>query len=191
MYSTGYKIVSLITVYRIAAVPVLLYVIFSKQPELFKWLLAVSFFTDLIDGFIARKLKVASALGSKLDSIGDDLTVLAAIIGLFVFKPEFIKGEVATITVLLSLFILQVAISLIKYRKLSSFHTYLAKAAAVLQGSFFILFFFLNEPLYFLFYAAALITCLELIEEIILVILIPEWKKDVKGLYWVLRKKTK
>jgi hypothetical protein len=37
----------------------------------------------------------------------------------------------------------------------------------------------------FLFYAAAIVTMLDLCEEIALVIILPQWKSDVKGLYEV------
>jgi len=41
-----------------------------------------------------------------------------------------------------------------------------------------------------LFYVAALITFLDLAEEIILVFVLKEWKTDVKGLYYVLKDKS-
>lgn len=150
--------------------------------------MGASFFTDLIDGYLARKYKVASILGTKLDSIGDDLTVLVAMIALFVTKPEFIKQEKIIFIVLGSLFLIQVSYAFTRYGKMTSFHTYLAKAAAILQGVFLLLVFFTKQPIMILFYAAAFITILELIEEIILVYLLPEWKANVKGLFVVIKK---
>lgn len=181
-------IINGITMYRIIAAPILLVLIFEKQFDLFKWLLVVSFFTDLIDGYLARKFKVASILGSRLDSIGDDLTVLAAVIGLFVFKAGFTHRELVPLMILFSLFVFQTVFALVRYKKISSFHTYLAKLAAILQGIFFILIFLLPEPLYFLFYTAAVVTGIELLEEIILVALLPQWEANVKGLFWVLKR---
>jgi CDP-diacylglycerol--glycerol-3-phosphate 3-phosphatidyltransferase len=72
---------------------------------------------------------------------------------------------------------------------MTSFHTYAAKLAALSQGVFLILFFFLGEQLETLFYFTIAITALDLVEEIILVLVIRQWATDVKGLYWVLRKK--
>jgi cardiolipin synthase len=181
-------IINGITLYRIIAAPILVVLVFTKQLDLFKWLLALSFFTDLIDGYLARKYKVVSILGSRLDSIGDDLTVLAAVIGLFVFKSEFVHEEREILMILFSLFVSQTVFALIRYGKISSFHTYLAKSAAILQGTFFILIFLLPEPLYFLFYTAVIVTGIELIEEIILVALLPKWEANVKGLFWVLKR---
>src|SRR5688572_7448036 len=84
------------------AAPFLLLLLFTGNYDIFKWLLALSFFTDLIDGFLARKYKVTSILGARLDSIGDDLTVLVGIIGLFVTQLPFIKEQVIFFIVLLA-----------------------------------------------------------------------------------------
>ena len=188
MKKSSYNIINGITIYRIVAAPVLVILIFLNQLTIFSWLLAFSFFTDLIDGFLARKFKVISILGARLDSIGDDLTVLAALIGLLVFKFEFIKEEFVILLILFLLFVFQTVFAFVRYGKISSFHTYLAKTAAILQGTFFILIFILTEPLYLLFYAAAFVTALELIEEIILVLMLPKWEANVKGIYWVMKR---
>ncbi len=79
-------------------------------------------------------------------------------------------------------------LALVRYRRLTSFHTYGAKTAALLQGIFLILLFFLPQPVYFLFYLALAVTGLELLEEITLIRLLPVWKANVKGLYWVLKR---
>lgn len=189
-YRLTYFLINGITVYRIIAAPVLLVLLFNGQYNIFKWLLGVSFFTDLIDGFLARKFKVASVLGSKLDSIGDDLTVIVGMIGLLVIKPDFIKEQKGLLIILFGLFFIQSVYALIRYGKLTNFHTRLAKLAAFFQGVFLILSFFTKEPVVVLFYAAAVITFLELIEEIVLVGLLPVWETNVKGLYWVLKRKN-
>ena len=188
-HKQAWYIINGITLYRIIAAPFLLVLIFTGQYELFKWLLGVSFFTDLIDGFLARKYKVASILGTRLDSIGDDLTVLVGVIALFVKKMDFVKEQKLIFLLLLLLFLAQTIYALIRYGKMTNFHTYLAKTAALLQGIFLLVAFFSDEPNLILFYAAAIITMLELIEEIILVKILPGWETNVKGIYWVLKKK--
>ncbi len=188
-HKQAWYIINGITLYRIIAAPFLLILLFLGQYDLFKWLLALSFFTDLIDGFLARKYKVASILGTKLDSIGDDLTVLVGMIGLFYLKWTFIKEQKSLLIMLLLLFLVQVISAFARYGKITSFHTYLAKLAALLQGVFLILVFFTDEPVMVLFYAAVIITMLELIEEIILVYLMPTWQINVKGIYWVMKNK--
>lgn len=187
MQRKGYYIVNAITVYRLLAAFVLLYFILTHQLQVFKWMLAISFLTDAIDGILARKLKAVSVSGSRLDSIADDLTVLMAVVAIFVFKPEFFRQQWVWVLLMLGLYLVQLVLALLKYGRLTSFHTYLAKSAAILQAVFLVLFFFLPDEPLFVFYAAAAVTSLGLAEEILLVILLPRWHSDVKGLWWLKR----
>lgn len=187
MHKTGFYIVNGITLYRLMAAFFLLYLVVAGQLDLFKWMLAISFFTDAADGFLARRWDVVTETGSRLDSIADDLTVLMAIVGMCVFLPEFVRSQLPLIFVLTGMYLLQLLLALLRYGKPTSFHTYLAKVAAAMQGVFLILLFFLPQPVVGLFYLAAAITFLDLAEEIVLVLLLPEWKSDVKGLYWLKR----
>ena len=187
MNRISYLVINGITLYRLVAAPVLIVLAFTRNLDVFKWLLALSFFTDLIDGYLARKFKVTSIAGARLDSVADDLTIAAGMVGLFLFKPEFIREEFLILCIVFGLFFIQLGMALVRYGKITSFHTWLAKTAAILQGTFLILCFFLPQPLYILFYLAAGITAIELIEEIILVLMLPKWKANVKSLYSVMK----
>ena len=188
MQKTSYYIINGITWYRLIMAPVLIILLFVDRVDIFKWLLPVSFFTDAIDGYLARKYKVTSIFGSRLDSIGDDLTVLAGVVGLIVWKPGFFLDHLWPLIVLALLFAIQVTLALRKYKKTTSFHTYAAKLAAIAQGVFLILFFLIPDLPTYGFYIAAAITAIDLVEEIILVFVLPKWEANVKGLYWVLKK---
>lgn len=188
MRKRSYYIINGITLYRVLAAPFLIFLIFNGQIQVFKWLLAVSFFTDAIDGILARRYRVTSIAGAKLDSIGDDLTVLVGVAGIIIHNPGFIREQAFPLLALLVLFIIQVSIALIRFRKFTTFHTYAAKLAAVAQGLFLILYFFLEAPFYPLFWIAWAITAFDLIEEILIALMLPEWKANVKGLYWVMKR---
>jgi CDP-diacylglycerol--glycerol-3-phosphate 3-phosphatidyltransferase len=191
MSNRAFYLVNVISVYRMMASPLLVILALTGFYDVFKWMLPLSFATDMVDGYLARKYKVATKIGSFLDSIADDLTVIAGIVGLFVWKMDFMRENKVVIIGLMILLLIQNALALIKYRKLSSFHTYGAKISALFQGVFLILMFLLPEPIYPLFYVAVIISALDLIEEIIMVIIIPKWMTDVKGLYWVFKDKEK
>lgn len=184
-----YYVVNAITLYRILAAFLLFFLIYINRPDVFKWMLGISFFTDLIDGPLSRKFKVSSNFGTYIDSIGDDLTVIAGLAGIYFFKRDFLYEQQFYIVLLFSLFIIQIVMALIRYGRISSFHTIMAKTAAILQGTFLILLFLLPEPVYFLFYSAVFVTVIDLLEEMILVVILSEWKTNVKGLYWVLKDK--
>ena len=187
--SLAFYLINCITLYRIVTAPLLVVLLFKGEQELFKWLLGVSFFTDLIDGVLARTFKVTSILGTRLDSIGDDLTVLVAILGLGVLQPRFFIEQWTLLLPLGMLFLLQTGFALYRYGKITSFHTYLAKLAALAQGVFLLSFFFFETIHYSLFYAAVFITMAELAEEIVIVWMLPRWKSNVRGLWWVMQQK--
>lgn len=191
MRKRSYYIINGITLYRVIAAPFLLLFIITKQIDVFKWLLAVSFFTDAIDGFLARRFRVETPEGSKWDSLGDDLTVLMGLIGLLVFRFEFIRQEYPWLILVLTLFFTQVICAVTRYGSISTFHTYLAKAAAILQGSFLILSFFLAEPPPLLFYVAVVVTTLDLLEEILITFILRKPKSNVKGIYWILKQQDR
>ncbi|MDP9048836.1 MAG: CDP-alcohol phosphatidyltransferase family protein, partial [Bacteroidota bacterium] len=183
MHKPSYYVVNFLTLYRLVAVPLLLVLVFNHRFDLFRWLLVVSFLTDAVDGYLARKFNAISKLGATLDSIADDLTIAVAIIAVFVSRPDFIKQEVVLIVIMSALYLVQIVLALIRYGKISGFHVYTAKVAAVLQGAFILLFFFLSNPVYPLFYVMSILTIIDLAEEITLVFLLPKWKVNVKGVY--------
>lgn len=184
-----FYIVNALTLYRLVTAPLLIFLAFNDRADIFKWLLAASFLTDAFDGYLSRRFKVASIAGSKLDSIADQLNVFAALTGIIFLRPEFLKQQAILLALLFALYLFKIILALIRYGKISGFHTYAAKVAAILQGVFLILFFFLPEPVYPLFYLTIIITAIDLAEEIVLVLLLPQWAANVKGLFWVLRKK--
>jgi len=174
--------------YRILASPLLLLFLILEDRDVFKWLLLISFCTDMIDGFLARKLKITSPRGSQLDSIGDQVTFVMGLAGLAVFQFDFIKANYVIILIVFALYMLQMLIAFIKYRKTTAFHTYMAKLSAILQGVF-ILWALFFDPVYWLFYVVVILGFLETIEEITLIFLHERWTSDVKGIYWALKNK--
>jgi cardiolipin synthase len=189
MKSPIYFIVNGITLWRILIAPLVFFLAFSQQMDLFKWFLAVSFLTDAVDGYLARRYGVTSKRGAILDSIGDDLTVGAAIAGIIVFKMDFIRQELPLLLIMVVLYMVQLCIALVRYGKMTGFHTWFAKAAAILQGIFLLLLFFLPRPVYIIFYIMTSVTILDLVEEIAIVLLLSQWEANVKGLYWVIKRK--
>ena len=182
-------IINLITLYRIVTVPLLIALIFMNHPELFKWLLLVSLLTDLVDGELARKYKVTSLLGSRLDSIGDDLTILVGITGVFYFRYAFMTDHLYFILGLLLLHLIELFFALIKWGKITTFHTISAKVSMFFQSMFICSALFFAEISYFLFFSAVIITAIDLLEEIMLIAILKNWEANVKGIYWVMKRR--
>lgn len=79
---------------RIALIPVFIAVYFNTPAEgIAVWPIAVlvfSGFTDVLDGFIARRFNMISDLGKMLDPVADKLTQIAVIGCLMIRFPEMI-----------------------------------------------------------------------------------------------------
>lgn len=190
-HRNSYYIVNGITLYRLIAAPFLILLIINGNVALFKWLLPFSFFTDMVDGYLARKYQTISKFGAIIDSIADDLTVAAGVIGVFVIAPEFVREQRAWIIVMFAMYLFETFYSLYKYKRISGFHTYTAKVGALVQGTYLILFFWISDMPLFFFYLAAGITILDLVEEILLVYFVESWQTNVRGIYWVLKTKAR
>jgi len=174
------------SIYRIIAAPVLLILAIMGEREIFSWFLLISYMTDGIDGFLARRLNLSSARGSQLDSYGDQLTFIVALIGLWVFENAFIRENLVLILIAFSPYIIQMILAFRKYGRATAFHTYLAKISAIVQAVF-ILWLLFFEPVYTLFYLMLFMGIIETLEEITLIFMYDKWVEGVKGIYWALR----
>jgi len=178
---------NLISSFRIVAAPVMWILLYTGNKQAFIWLLTAAFFSDSIDGFIARQLHQVSKLGSILDSYGDSLTILSGIAGLIRFHYELFEQYYPVLFGIIAIHVIQLLLSLWRYGKPSSFHTYSAKLAALAIGIFILI------TLHFsfipwIFYLTVVFMIFDGVEESILVLLLPKWKTDVKGLFWVFGK---
>ncbi|MEX2597657.1 MAG: CDP-alcohol phosphatidyltransferase family protein [Salibacteraceae bacterium] len=184
----NYNIADWFSFYRIAVFPILMLLIFVEWRVWFTWMLLISYLTDAIDGQLARRLKISSPRGSQLDSMGDQLTLVAALAGVLYFEHKFFLEEWLFIGIAIGLYTLQMIIAWRKYGKATAFHTYLAKISAILQAAFilWLLWFGTN---YWLFYPMIILSILETVEEITLIFMFDEWRSDVKGIRWALREK--
>ncbi|MCB0474922.1 MAG: CDP-alcohol phosphatidyltransferase family protein [Flavobacteriaceae bacterium] len=186
----NFNIADWFSFYRIAAAPVLVLLLWLDQRELFTWLLLLSYCTDAVDGFLARSLKISSAHGAQLDSLGDQITFTIGLLGIARFETGFVKENLILILIVLAPYFIQMLIAFKKYGKATAFHTYLAKLSAVTQA-FFILWFLFFGPEYWLFYLTIVLGLLETAEEITLIFMYDNWVANVKGIYWALKDKRR
>ena len=186
----NFNIADWFSFYRVLIAPILLALIIFDLRLIFTWFLLISYATDAIDGYLARKLKITSPRGSQLDSFGDQITLIIGLIGLFYFETPFIKTNIILIVIVFIPYVIQMLIAYRKYGKATAFHTYLAKLSAILQ-SLFILWSLFFSPEYALFYIMIVVGLLETFEEIMLIFMYDNWASDVKGIYWALKDKRR
>ena len=87
----NFNIADWFSFYRIAAAPILVVFLWLDARTIFTWFLLFSYCTDMIDGFLARRLEITSSRGSQLDSFGDQITFVIGLLGILTFEFGFIQ----------------------------------------------------------------------------------------------------
>ena len=177
---------NVLSVYRIATAPAILYGLFSAHRMLFAWLIIINLATDALDGFIARHWKMETSLGAKLDSLGDLTTDFLALLGLVVLEQPFVRSHILPIGLLFGFYLASQILSLLRFRRLVSLHLYSSKLTNILLAVFFTTY-FLVAYVPVLFYAVIVVGILDGIEDIVVLCLLKEHRENVRGLYWVLK----
>ena len=179
---------NVLSIGRILATPVLVYLAITEREEPYKWLLLAAFLSDIADGLIARGFSLTSDIGSRLDSIADSLLWIPAIWGMWVFYPFVIADNWLIVSLIVGLGITEHIVALLRYGKLSSFHTYTNRVSAYGLGIFIMsVYLFGYAP--WLLYAAATLNILGRLEQLTISALLPDYTSNVRGLYWVLQKR--
>lgn len=84
---------NLLSSLRIALAPAILGAAYSNSKPGFVVLLAVSLVSDTLDGWLARRWNVTSAVGQRLDRWGDGLTLIVGTLGVCFLWLEIVERE--------------------------------------------------------------------------------------------------
>jgi cardiolipin synthase (CMP-forming) len=170
---------------RLGLAPVLLFLAWDGLAQLFLVFLVTSLLTDAADGFIARRFNATSEIGAKLDSWADFATYLVLPFCAWWLRPELIRAEAAAITMVIVFYATPILIGFMKYRRLTSYHTWLAKACSV-SAAIVMIIFFAGGPGWPWRVFAPLIVISGL-EEIAITALLNEWRANVPTLWHALQ----
>jgi phosphatidylglycerophosphate synthase len=177
---------NILSLYRLLMFPVIVLLIYLRHEMAYAVLLVISLNTDVWDGWIARRFRQQTAIGARLDSLADIGVYITALTGIVVFKIDEIGTDAWLFYVFVVCYVIVTASPLIKFGKIHSFHLYSIKAAGYLQGIFFILLFFVGyKPVYF--YLMVNLSLMAFIENLVIQLLLPEMRSDVKGIFWVVK----
>ncbi len=175
-----------LTLYRFVSAPLIIWFIFSGRQGLFVVFIVINLLTDALDGFFARRFNQHTDFGARMDSIADKVTYALALTGLFVFKLDVLQPYLFSLLTFISLGLITLLHSFIKFGKMSRLHTYATRVGGYMQGSFFFLLFIYDfvPVVYYIMIGWAILSVLEMIA---IQMIIPEMRSNVKGLYWVLK----
>jgi len=179
-----YTIPNFLSLYRLLSFPVLLWLVYGGNENLFAILLCVNLITDVLDGIIARAFNQQTRIGARLDSLADMGTYILAFVGIYAFRMEVMKDDIWLLWAFVGIFVLAYLFSILKFKSTPSLHLYSTKTAGYIQGIFFfVLFIFHYVP--WLFFLAMIFGFISMIEEIVILYKLKEMKSNVKGWIWM------
>lgn len=176
---------NLLSIYRIATAPVLLGLAWLGSASLFIGAFAASLASDALDGFLARRFRCASELGAKLDSWGDLLTFGVVPVCAWWLWPELLTAQAPFVALVLLSYVAPIALALLKFGRLSSYHTWGAKTSVVVLGAGFLAMVTLGAT--WLFQLGAFVLLVASLEEMAITTLLDEPQSDVPSV-WHARK---
>jgi len=176
-----YNLPNFVSLVRILLAPVLFFFAFIQEPVWFLATLIFSGFTDVLDGFLARILNRITEMGSRLDSWGDFTIYSTMAICAWILWPEVVVQELTAYLVIVISIVAPVIAGLIKFRSVTSYHTWTVKVAVVVTFVGYILLFggWLDWP----FRVAAVFSAVAATEEIAITLLSHHEHVDVRSVW--------
>ncbi len=170
---------------RIAMAPFLLVASYYGSENLFFIFFSLMLISDVLDGYIARKLHQCTKIGSKLDSIGDYVTYMSVPFATWWLWPEIIHEEALYITAAITLFLLPGIIARIKFGQMVAYHTWITKIAAVVMSAGLVILLFTKSNL--VFHIAVYVLILEAAESLVITFILDKPRANVRSLWHVLK----
>ncbi|MFH2021605.1 MAG: DUF192 domain-containing protein [archaeon] len=125
------KIPKLLSISRlVSSLPVVLLAYFGSNWFILVYLIAL--LTDILDGFFARRLNMATKEGERLDIIADNFLAVSLIIGIYFMKPGLILYFSKYFAFIIVFFIIMQFIAFNKLNKPLFMTTLAGKLAAIL-----------------------------------------------------------
>jgi len=141
--------------------------------------LAYALLSDVIDGPLARALGQAGARGAQLDTIADSALLCISPAAIYASMP-LARDRLAVLIILMyASYVIPIIAGLIKYRRLTSYHTWGARCAVVSLAVAFAAFLVWNVVWPLAIAVGVLIG--SGIEEFAITLLLPTWHADVRS----------
>ena len=179
-----------LTVFRLLSAPVLMALAYMGKERYFLWLAIAALLSDVLDGFLARRLGASSETGRLLDSWADLLIALVSFAGATLLWPDTMREEAGYFALVLAALVIPNAWGLLRFRRLLGYHTISAKASGVFLAVGAVLLFIGLTPIPFR--VAAFIELAVAAEYIAISLILPQWTSEMKSAWhaWRMRRNS-
>lgn len=162
------RIPNLLSLSRLALVPVLWVFALQGNARAVGIGMAIAFATDVLDGWLARRLGQESPIGSALDSLADNILQPSAAVWLYLLRPDFVRAHAVAIGVAIAVYVASLAVGLVRFGRLGNLHLHSSRASAVVQYVFIVQALVSQTPSTLLFYLALITWTVSSAETLIL-----------------------
>ena len=106
-----YSVAEWIPFLRLVSVPFIVALVLLDWRVLAGFAYLVSFSSDALDGFVARRFNMESDRRGRLDSIADEFLLAAGMLAFYRFETAFFQAHLSLILVILSLYVFQLILA--------------------------------------------------------------------------------
>lgn len=173
--------------YRLLSAPVMLAAIIAGYEKTFVTLFIIAQITDILDGYLARRLHLESDFGTRLDSYADIGSYVCGFVGILQFHRELFRDYSWWVAAFGALYILDMLMARLRFGTVApGLHLYSSKIAGYLQGGFLVMLFAyrLLSPFFFVM---MIWSYLSMLEGIIINSFSARPVLNAKGIFWVLK----
>lgn len=154
-------------------------------------LLAIAFATDYMDGYIARRFKLSTRFGSKLDAVADTLLQISAWIWLLLLQPQVTIEHPLLFWGASFLSVTSMLLGLIKFGSLPNLHLYSTKVAGFGFSLFMVTTFIFEGYIEVLFYSMIFFVILGALETTLLQLFSKKIDENMGSLIMAILKKIR
>jgi len=120
---------NMVSALRVLIAPLLVVLALLRLETWFLGVLVLSAITDVVDGQLARRLKMTTPLGAHLDSWGDFMIYSTMAACAWILWPEITRRELVYYLMIVFSFVLPALAGLAKFGKITGYHTWAVKLA--------------------------------------------------------------
>ena len=165
---------------------VVMLAIYAPNRLAFGVCLILAFVSDILDGFVARRLDIATPNLRRLDSVADSAFYVAATFAAWLLYPRVIDDHLAALLLLGALELARYAFDFAKFGREASYHMWSSKVWGV---ALFVTFFALLAMGYTgqAVAVAVYLGILADIEGLVISFALPRWRSDVPSIFHALK----
>jgi CDP-diacylglycerol--glycerol-3-phosphate 3-phosphatidyltransferase len=123
---------NVLTGMRLVAIPLLWVLAFMGRTRALGIGIGLAFVTDMLDGWLARKLHAETEIGSRTDSLADHMLAASTVAWLFMLRYDFFQAHAPLLFGWIGLALFTLLMAWLRFRRFVDLHLYSAKAAVFL-----------------------------------------------------------